>query len=65
MPRCVKKELIKAKALLEEWWVENGKCQNFYNNIETIRLNPNDEQIDKDTIHIPLGSKNGIHYMFT
>ena len=41
------------------------KMPKFDNNIRTIRLNPNDEQSDKDTIYIPIGSKNEIHNMFT
>tara|TARA_A100001015_G_scaffold296694_1_gene377316 strand:- start:3764 stop:4624 length:861 start_codon:yes stop_codon:yes gene_type:complete len=40
------------------------KMPKFDNNIGTIRLNPNDEQDDKDTIHIPLGAKAGIHNLF-
>lgn len=40
------------------------KMPKFDNNIGTIRLNPNDEQNDKDTIHIPLGAKAGIHNLF-
>jgi len=37
----------------------------FDNNIGTIRLNPNDEQDDKGTIHISLGAKQGIHSLFS
>ena len=40
------------------------KMPKFDNNIGTIRLNPNDEQDDKDTIHIPLGAKAGINSLF-
>ena len=29
-----------------------------------IRLNPNDEQNDKNTIHISLGAQKGIHLLF-
>ena len=37
--------------------------QNVPELIATL-LNPNDEQDDKDTIHIPLGAKAGISSLF-
>lgn len=36
----------------------------FDNNIGTIRLNPNDEQEETNTIHISLGAMKGIHSLF-
>ena len=36
----------------------------FDNNIGTIRLNPNDEQEEKETIHISMGAQKGIHNLF-
>lgn len=48
------------KMMSGEW-----KMPIFDNNIGTIRLNPNDEQDDKDTIHISLGAKQGIHLLFS
>ena len=47
------------KMMSGEW-----KMPVFDNNIGTIRLNPNDEQNDKNTIHISLGAKQGIHNLF-
>ena len=34
------------------------------NNIGTIRINPNDEQYDENTIHINMTAKNGIKALF-
>lgn len=48
------------KMMSGEW-----KMPIFDNNIGTIRLNPNDEQDDKGTIHISLGAKQGIHSLFS
>ena len=47
------------KMMSGEW-----KMPVFDNNIGTIRLNPNDEQNDKNTIHISLGAQKGIHLLF-
>ena len=47
------------KMMSGEW-----KMPIFDNNIGTIRLNPNDEQDDKNTIHIGLGALKGIHLLF-
>ena len=41
--------------------MSNGKMPVFDNNIGTIRLNPIDEQEDKETIHISMGAQQGIH----
>ena len=47
------------KMMSGEW-----KMPIFDNNIGTIRLNPNDEQYDINTIHIGLGALKGIHLLF-
>ena len=47
------------KMMSGEW-----KMPIFDNNIGTIRLNPNDEQEDKETIHISMGAQKGIHSLF-
>ncbi len=48
------------KMMSGEW-----KMPMFDNNIGTIRLNPNDEQEDENTIHISMGAKKGIHSLFS
>ena len=47
------------KMMSGEW-----KMPVFDNNIGTIRLNPIDEQEDKETIHISMGAQQGIHNLF-
>ena len=47
------------KMMSGEW-----KMPIFDNNIGTIRLNPGDQQNDKNTIHISLGAKAGISNLF-
>ena len=47
------------KMMSGEW-----KMPVFDNNIGTIRLNPNDEQEEKETIHISMGAQKGIHSLF-
>ena len=47
------------KMMSGEW-----KMPIFDNNIGTIRLNPNDEQNDKKTIHLSIGAQKGIHALF-
>lgn len=47
------------KMMSGEW-----KMPVFDNNIGTIRLNPNDEQEEVNTIHISLGAMKGIHSLF-
>ena len=47
------------KMMSGEW-----KLPLFDNIIGTIRINPNDEQEDENTIHISMGAKQGIHNLF-
>jgi hypothetical protein len=47
------------KMMSGEW-----KMPIFDNNIGTIRINPNDEQYDENTIHINMSAKNGIKALF-
>jgi len=47
------------KMMSGEW-----KMPIFDNIIGTIRLNPNDEQEEINTIHISKGAKDGIHALF-
>ena len=48
------------KMMSGEW-----KMPIFNNHIGTIRINPEDKQDDKNTIHIPMGARKGIHALFS